>query len=104
MSHHFPPEQNYKKISKTKTPQRYIVDCVSHDSNHVLCGIWQYKKIYNPAEKSITYEYAKIIESRGEIQDQLFEYMKKALDAVDRGCYIDAYRNDTKTLSPPYPR
>jgi len=59
----------------------YIVDCVSNGAGkHVLCGIWQYKKLYEPASKSITYEYAGMLESQGEIQDQLVPYMFSVLD------------------------
>lgn len=45
--------------------------------------MWEYKKIHNPVDKSITYEYAKIIASRGDLADTLQDYMHKCLDALD---------------------
>merc|ERR1719326_2737352 len=41
----------------------YIVDCVSHEGKHVLSGIWIYKKTKDPASRSISYNYARFIES-----------------------------------------
>ncbi|CAD7965782.1 unnamed protein product [Amoebophrya sp. A25] len=61
----------------------YIVDCVSYDSKHVLCGIWQYKKVHDPKTRSISYHNGKMIASTGEVQDQLVDYMFKCLDALD---------------------
>ncbi|CAD7925593.1 unnamed protein product [Amoebophrya sp. A120] len=61
----------------------YIVDCVSHDSKHVLCGIWQYKKVHDTKTKSISYHHGRMIASTGEVQDQLVEYMFQCLDALD---------------------
>jgi len=60
----------------------YIVDCVSFEGKHVLSGMWVYQKIKDPKTRSITYEYARIIESTGEVQDKLVEYVFKCLDAL----------------------
>jgi len=60
----------------------YIIDCVSFEGKHVLSGIWVYKKTKDPATKSITYEYAQLIESRGKIQDILVKYVFECLDAL----------------------
>lgn len=54
----------------------YIVDCVSYQSKHVLCGIWQYKKIYDASTKSISYHHGRMIASTGEVQDQIVEYRR----------------------------
>jgi len=61
----------------------YVIDCVSFEGKHVLSGIWVYKKIKDTATKSITYEYAQFLDSKGEIQDQLVDYIFKCLDALD---------------------
>jgi len=47
-----------------------------------LSGIWVYKKIKDAATKSITYEYARLIESTGEVQDTLIKYVFQCLDAL----------------------
>eukprot|EP00929_Paragymnodinium_shiwhaense_P071283 TRINITY_DN3624_c0_g2_i1.p1 TRINITY_DN3624_c0_g2~~TRINITY_DN3624_c0_g2_i1.p1 ORF type:complete len:491 (+),score=89.83 TRINITY_DN3624_c0_g2_i1:75-1547(+) len=61
----------------------YIVDCVSHEGRHVVSGIWVYKKTKDPATRSISYEYARLLESTGQEQDILTEYVFKCLDALE---------------------
>jgi biotin carboxylase len=60
----------------------YIVDAVSHNGQHVLSGIWVYKKVKDPATSSISYEYARLLSSTGEEQDVLVEYVWKVLEAL----------------------
>jgi len=60
----------------------YIIDCVSKNGKHVLSGIWVYKKTKDPATRSISYEYARILESTGKEQDMLVDYVFKVLDAL----------------------
>lgn len=61
----------------------YIVDCVSFNGNHIVSGIWVYKKTKDPATRSITYEYAEILESTGPEQNVLREYIFQVLDALN---------------------
>lgn len=60
----------------------YIVDCVSYEGKHVLSGIWVYQKTKDRATRSISYEYARTLESTGPEQDQLVPYVMKCLDAL----------------------
>ena len=55
---------------------------MSHEGKHVLSALWEYKKIRDPATKSISYEYARMIEATGEIQDQIVPYAMECLDAL----------------------
>mmetsp|Transcript_46432 Transcript_46432/g.110642 ORF Transcript_46432/g.110642 Transcript_46432/m.110642 type:complete len:491 (-) Transcript_46432:442-1914(-) len=61
----------------------YIVDSVSHQGQHVVSGVWVYKKTKDTQTKAIAYEYARLIESTGEEQSQLISYVWKCLDALD---------------------
>jgi biotin carboxylase len=61
----------------------YIVDCVSYEGRHVLNGIWVYRKDRDTANKSVCPEYSRLLESHGEIQDQLIEYTFKCLSALN---------------------
>lgn len=60
----------------------YIIDCVSHEGRHVVSGIWVYKKVKDPATRSITYEYARILESTCEEAETLIQYTFQVLDAL----------------------
>jgi len=60
----------------------YIIDCVSFEGKHVLSGIWVYSKTKDPVTNSIIPEYARLIESRGEVQDTLLKYVFECLDAL----------------------
>lgn len=61
----------------------YIIDCVSSGGKHVLSSIWVYKKTKDPATRSISYEYARMLESTGDEQDALVAYVLKVLDALE---------------------
>jgi len=60
----------------------YIIDCVSYEGKHVLSGIWVYSKKKDSERKCIIYDYAKLLPSTGEVQDQLVEYTFKCLTAL----------------------
>jgi biotin carboxylase len=60
----------------------YIVDCVSYNGQHVVSGIWKYWKT-NPNDAPYTVKRTvEFMESRGEVQDALVEYVKKVLNAL----------------------
>jgi len=60
----------------------YIIDCVSYEGKHVLSGIWVYSKKKDSERKCIMYDYAKLLPSTGELQDQLVDYTFKCLTAL----------------------
>lgn len=56
----------------------YVVDSIScGKGQHAVVAFWKYQKM-----SDLTYEYAKLIESSGEVQDLLRTYVAKVLDAV----------------------
>merc|ERR1719161_2541794 len=56
----------------------YVVDSIScGKGKHAVVAFWKYQKMAD-----LTYEYAKLIESSGEVQDSLRFYIEKVLDAV----------------------
>jgi biotin carboxylase len=61
----------------------YIVDCVSSEGRHIVSGIWVYKKTKNAVTKSISYEYARLLESTGKEQDALIAYTFEVLNALN---------------------
>jgi len=60
----------------------YVVNCVSHQKQHLCTCMWVYKKKKVPATNSIAYESSTIIESEGELQDRLRQYVFACLDAL----------------------
>eukprot|EP00746_Dinoflagellata_sp_MGD_P157706 gnl/MRDRNA2_/MRDRNA2_86294_c0_seq5.p1 gnl/MRDRNA2_/MRDRNA2_86294_c0~~gnl/MRDRNA2_/MRDRNA2_86294_c0_seq5.p1 ORF type:complete len:382 (+),score=98.19 gnl/MRDRNA2_/MRDRNA2_86294_c0_seq5:579-1724(+) len=62
----------------------YVVDSIScGKGKHAVVAFWKYQKMAD-----LTYEYAKLMESSGEVQDSLRFYIEKVLDAV--GIYYGA--------------
>lgn len=62
----------------------YVVDSIScGKGKHAVVAFWKYRKM-----PDLTYEYARLIESSGEVQDSLRSYIAKVLDAV--GIYYGA--------------
>lgn len=61
----------------------YIVDGMSYDGKHVIAGIWQYYKYYDPIKKAISHDHARLQKAKGKVQDQLVKYYMQALDALE---------------------
>jgi len=56
----------------------YVVDSIScGKGQHAVIAMFKYQKL-----PDLTYEYTKLIESSGELQDSLRTYIRKVLDAV----------------------
>jgi biotin carboxylase len=59
----------------------YIVDTVSFQGHHRIVDIWKYNRVaVNGAQ--FVYDSKELVPCAGDIQDQLKDYTKKALDAV----------------------
>jgi biotin carboxylase len=60
----------------------FIVDCVSFNGQHVVSGIWKYWKVSPNDAPYCLKRTAEFMESRGEVQDVLVDYVKRCLDAL----------------------
>jgi hypothetical protein len=61
----------------------YIVDCVSHEGQHVVSAIWEYSQKRDPKTKGISKDYVCLVDANTETARLLVEYVFKALGALD---------------------
>jgi len=61
--------------------EEYIVDTVSHDGNHFVCGIWRYQKKLLPNGANV-YERDILLSPTDPVVKDLVAYTKKALDTL----------------------
>ncbi len=62
--------------------REYIIDTVSYQEHHRLCGVWRYI-ISAEAEPTVGYDAMWLLDGEGERQERLFEYARGVLDALE---------------------